>query len=294
VVAGLAARQHGVVGHWQLRRLGLTRGEIESKLRRGLLHRVFLGSYAVGHPVLGISGRRLAAVLACGPGSLLSHREAAAHWGLLRVSRTAVDVTAPGRSRHRRPGIDVHLPRRLEECDGTERDGIPVTTVARTLLDLAEVVDGHRLARALEESERIGLFDMTAVLDVCARARGRRGLRPLRRALGAYVEPPPLIRSELERQFAALCRGAGLPRPAFNAIVEGMEVDAVWESYRLAVELDGRSFHATRAAFERDRRRDAALVVAGYRVLRISARRLREDRRGVIADLRRLLGPPPR
>jgi len=168
------------------------------------------------------------------------------------------------------------------------RDRIPVTSVARTLLDLAAVVDAMRLERAVEQAERLRMLDLRAVHRVCERNRGRPGT-PALLALVASYRLAPLTRSGLERRFVDVCRKAGLPLPTINARVEGYEVDALWRSARLIVELDSWDFHRTRAAFERDRARDAVLQVAGYRVLRVSYRRLVEEPEAVVAMIRRLL-----
>jgi hypothetical protein len=167
-------------------------------------------------------------------------------------------------------------------------EGIPVTSVARTLLDLAEVVDLQRLERAFEEADRLRLLDLRAIDDTISRNPGRHGLKTLR-ALLHSVHPVTETRSELERRFVAFCRDAGLPPPSVNAIVEGFEVDAIWTDRRLVIELDSYEFHHTRAAFERDRARDAALQLAGYRVLRLTWRRLSEEPEAVAATIRRLL-----
>jgi hypothetical protein len=287
-IAALAARQHGVVAHRQLMRLGLSRSAIQHRLRAGRLHRVHRGIYAVGHARVSVHGRSMAAVLACGTGAVLSHRSAASHWGLRPSARPVSDVTAPGRSRRPRRGIALHLVRDLDPRDRDTEDGIPVTTVARTLLDLAEVVRLPDLERAVEAAERLRLFDLRAVEDTMARNRGRRGLRPLHQALEAY-RPLPDTRLELERRFLDLCREVGLPPPSVNVMLAGLEVDFAWQDARLVVEMDSRTYHMTRAAFERDRIRDASLQLAGYRVLRITHRRLRHERAAVARTIRSLL-----
>jgi hypothetical protein len=228
----------------------------------------------------------MAAVLACGPKAWLSHRDAAALWDLRASARRAIDVTALGRSRHGYSDVDVHLVRSLHPGDCTVLDGIPVTTVARTLFDLAEVVDQRSLARAFEEAERLRLLDMAAIERLVERGRGRHALRPLTSVLDRYRHTAPATRSELERDFLDLCDEAGLPQPVVNLHLAGYEVDAVWLDRRLVVELDGFEFHRTRAAFERDRARDASLQVAGFRILRLTARRIQRDRAGAVQDLR--------
>jgi REase_MTES_1575 len=231
----------------------------------------------------------MAAVLACGPDALLSHRNAAALWLLRPSARAEVDVTVPQRTRRGRRGIKLHQVRRFHPDDRSLHEGIPVTTVARTLLDLAEVVPRRDLERAFEEAERLRLLDMRAIESLWQRSRGRRGLRPLGALLAVQHEPEQTTRSELERRFLRLCHDAGLPRPAVNLFVAGFEVDAVWQDKQLVVELDGHAYHRTRAAFERDRIRDAALQLAGYRVVRVTQRRLVSQPFAVAETVRALL-----
>jgi hypothetical protein len=205
------------------------------------------------------------------------------------MSTNRIDVTAVRSSTYRRPGITLHRARDLQAEDSACHEGIPVTSIARTLLDLAEVVPHRRLDRAVEEAERRGLFNLPDVDRLVARNFRRRGATLLRAVLGEYREPAP-TRSELERRFLDLCRDAALPPPAVNAFVTGLEVDFVWHDCRLVVELDGHEFHRTRAAFERDRVRDAALQLAGCRVVRLTHRRLTEEPAEVAGTIRSLLG----
>jgi hypothetical protein len=230
----------------------------------------------------------MAAVLACGPDALLSHRSAAALWGLLSAAGSQVDVTAPGCRGRGRPGIALHRVRSLHADDRAIRESIPVTAPARTLLDLSEVLRPRRLTLAFEEAERLGLLDMRALHGLWERSPGRRGLQPLGGLLSEGRDPPN-TRSALERRFVELCRGENLPLPTLNAGVAGFEVDALWPDERLIVELDGYAFHRTRGAFERDRIRDADLQLAGYRVLRITSRRLEQEPAAVAETVRSLL-----
>jgi predicted transcriptional regulator of viral defense system len=170
-VVAVAERQWGVVARRQLAALGVSRHTADHWLRAGRLHRVHHGVYALGHTALRPEGHRLAAVLACGPGAVLSHRTAAAHWGLLRTDQTRIDVTAP-RGRHGAPGIRLHRSRSLDAHDTTHHQGIPITTVHRTLLDLAATARPSELERALAQSERLRLYDHRATTDVIARANG--------------------------------------------------------------------------------------------------------------------------
>jgi very-short-patch-repair endonuclease len=284
-IARLAERQHGVVAYPQLVGLGLRRGAIESRVSAGRLHRLHVGVYAVGHRRLSGHGRAMAAVLACGCGALLSHRSAADLWGIRFSSAGRFDVTA-ARTRAGRPGIALHRPRRLRPEDRDEKDGIPVTSVARTLVDLAAVLPQGQLRRAVEKSERLELFDLRAVEPLLV--PGRPGVANLRAVLREYM-PPPFTRSEAERRFLELCRAAGLPNPRVNTVVVGFEVDFTWHEARLVVELDSRMYHLTPAAFETDRARDAALQLAGYRVVRVTELRLGSEPEAVVQLLRALL-----
>ena len=284
----MAARQHGVVARGQILRLGFSPRVIEHRLATHRMRSIHRGVYALTPLELAREGRWMAAVIAAGPGALLSHRSAAALWGLIPPPDRRPEVTAPRRPRRAEP-IDIHETRAFDPADRARRAGIEVTTVARTLLDLAAVAP-LRLGRAVESAERLELFDLRDIRDVLRRCRGRRGAGRLRAALAIY-EPMPFTRSELERRFVRLVRRAGVPPPAMNAWVGRQEVDALWEDQRLVVELDGYESHRTRAAFERDRRRDADLRLAGYDVIRLTWRQVVDDGASVAALLRRRLAP---
>jgi len=287
LLAALATRQHGVVGRGQLLDLGLGRGAIDARVRSGRLHVVHRGVYIVGRTKIGQRGRWVAAALAYGEGAVLSHRSAAALWGLIRAPGRIVDVTSAS-GRGRRPGIRLHRGR-LHPNERTTQDGIPVTCVARTLLDLAEALDERGLERAFEEADRLGLLKMGAVDLACERGVGRRPVALCRRVMDR-ARMPHTARSPLEDRFARFCDERNLPPPSLNVEVLGREVDAFWPAKQLIVELDGFAYHHHRAAFERDRARDAALQTAGYRVVRLTHRRLDREAGAVEAELRRLLG----
>lgn len=292
-IAALADRQHGVVSLAQLGQLGLTSGAARRRAASGRLHRVHYGVYAVGRQGLTVEGMWMAAVLACGNGAVLSHRSAAALWGLRTTSSVAVHLIAPGRRGRSRPGIRVHRSDTLIAEDATERLGIPCTTVARTLVDLASAVARRELERALERAEVLRLLDARAVDAAADRAGPRRGVTTLRSILGGHAPELAWTRSELERRFIGLCSKAGLPRSSVNAWVPlddgGFEVDFLWSEARLIVEVDGHATHGTRFAFERDRLRDRQLLLAGYRVLRFTWRQLASDSAGVTRTIRTLL-----
>jgi hypothetical protein len=272
-VAKLAARQWGVVSVAQLRALGLTKDAVQRRARAGRLHRLHHGVYAVGHTVVKTEGRRLAAVLACGEGAVLSHRSAAAHWGLLESEATRTDVTIP-RRRAGNATIRPHISRSLIACDTTTHQGIPITSVPRTLLDLAATVKPDRLERALAKAEHLELYDHRAITDLLARANGHRGTP---RLTEATTLEPKLTRSEWEVRLLKLVRDAALPEPLVNLPFDAPDYgeckpDFHWPAQSLIVETDGWRTHRTRAAFERDRAKDAALTAAGYRVVRFTWR----------------------
>jgi hypothetical protein len=292
-VAELAERQHGVVALSQLRALGVSESAVHKRAATRRLHRVHRGVYSVGHPLLTSHGCWMAAVLACGPDAAISHRSAAALWDLRPDNRRRVDVTVPRLKARQRAGIDVHTSGTLLAADLTARDGIACTTVSRTLLDLADVLDRRGIERAVEQAEVLRLFDARAVEEVLARAAGRRGAGVLEAVLAVF-ENPALTASELEERFLGLCRAAGVPRPEVNAWLPlggGMvKVDFLWRSKRLVVETDGHAFHHTRGAFERDRRRDQRLLLAGYEVLRFTWRQVTGEPDIVAATVGPLLG----
>ena len=226
LVRRLAAGGHGVVARRQLLESGLSPRVVDGMVAKGWLVPVHRGVYAVGHARLTTRGIWTAAVLACGPAALLSHRSAAALHGIGADSSTVTDVLA-ARSGRRHERVLIHRTRSIHPGDRTVRDGIPVTSVARTLLDLADVVDSRRLERALEEADRLRLLDARQLGRVLERANGRRQRKRLASLLAA-VRPAPHTRSELERRFIDVIRAAGLPRPLVNATVMGYEVDMLW------------------------------------------------------------------
>jgi very-short-patch-repair endonuclease len=286
-VARLAEGQYGVVARSQLLALGLGADAIDHRLQRKRLHPLHRGVYAVGQRRLRREARWMAAVLAYGPGAVLSHRPGGAHWQLVS-DRGPCEVTVP-QARRSRPGIRVHQAR-LPADEITVHEGIPVTTVPRSLFDLAAVLAERQLERAINEAEVLHLWDELSLEHLLHRYPRHRGSRAVRTALHRRRQGSTATRSELEELFLALTDDAGMPRPEVNVLVEGFEVDAVWRDVRLVVELDGRDTHGTSAAFERDRARDRALQVAGWRPVRITYRQMRDTPRAVIDDVRRLRG----
>jgi very-short-patch-repair endonuclease/predicted transcriptional regulator of viral defense system len=281
VIGSLARSQHGVVARRQLLALGLGDRAIDHRLACGRLHPIRRGVYAVGHAVLTPRGRWLAAVLGAGTGAVLSHGAAAALWGLGPTGQ--IEVTVPVK-RASRPGLTVHASR-LAGDETTEVDGIPVTTVARTILDLAAVWPRHRVERALHEAEVRQLTSPTSLDELLRRHPRRRGNSALRSILAKARAGANLTRSELEARFLAFLDAHHLPRPRTNVDVCGFEADCVWSARQLIVELDGHATHVTRAKFERDRVRDRALQIAGWRVVRVTWRQMHQEAGGLAADL---------
>ena len=289
----LASAQHGVVARRQLLERGLTRHEIAGMLAARRLLAIHRGAYAVGHRALTARSRWMAAVLACGPGALLSHRSCAALRGLRRTSISYVEVIVPT-ERGRIAGVRPYLCRRLRPQDRDEVDGIPCTSVALTLLSLGAVLPRRAVERTCDEAEVQELFDLAALEDVLERFRGARGTAILRAVLGAHAIGTTLTRSELEERALVLFARAGIPRPAVNATVatpSGIpaEVDFLWRRERLVLETDGMRFHATRRQIERDRRKEAELVRAGYRVVRMTWDQIVREPATVAATLRAAL-----
>jgi hypothetical protein len=270
-LAELADRQWGVASLAQLQALGIGARAVQLRAAAGRLHRVHRGVYAVGHRMLRPEGHRLAAVLACGPDAVLSHRSAAAHWGLLATSQQRIDVTAP-RGRHGVPGIRLHTARSLDAQDTTSHQGIAITTVHRTLLDLAATVRDDQLERALGQAMYLQLYDQRAIDDVIARCNGHRGTRVLKEATR---QEPQITKSDWEIRMLRLVRSANLPEPVCNKALHAPDhgqctPDFYWPAYGVIVETDGWEAHRTLAAFRRDRAKDAALTAAGYKVLRFT------------------------
>jgi hypothetical protein len=237
-IGELAGRQYGVVSRAQLGELGLTRHRIERRVATKRLVPLHRGVFAVGHEARTWRSHLIAAVYACGPGAVASHRAAGAVHGLLSSQR--IEVTAP-RGCKPKSGITVHRSRHLPEEDRTLIAAVPVTSVARTLVDLADVLTEERLAKAIRQAEILQVLDVAA-LERAAR-EGRRGGKRLKRVLAAYQPESHLLRSEAERRLKQLCEDHSLPQPQFNINLHGYEVDVYWPEARLVLEFDGAATH---------------------------------------------------
>jgi predicted transcriptional regulator of viral defense system len=274
-IAALGAVQHAVLGLAQLQEVGLPPRAVQRRAEACRLHRIHPGVYSlVPKTLLTREGHWMAAVLACGPGAVLSHRNAAALHELRPTMRANVDVTVPGRSCRSRKGIDVHHSTTLTENDVTVVSGIRCTTVARTLFDLSEVINRRSLERAFDESESLEVFDLRAIDDQLERNPTRPAARHVRALLNEHYIGGTPTRSELEEAFLALCRRLGLPEPGVSKWIDlhdGLPMiwaDFVWREQRVIVETDGDKFHGTHQARERDPRRDQRATVAGWRPIR--------------------------
>jgi very-short-patch-repair endonuclease len=284
-VAALAARQCGVVARDQLRALGLSDSAVSRGIAAGRLHVLHRGVYAVGHTVLTVRGHWMAAVLAAGPHAVLSHAAAGALWGLRSSAAVIVDVTVPGTGGGpKRKALRVHRARDLTG-QTTTHDGIPVTTPARTILDLAASLHRRPLERLLDQAENTRLTDVPSLEALTRAHTGHRGASKLRATLDTHTPGTTLTRSGLEEQFLRLCRDARLPEPKVNHYVAGRERDFVFVAERVVVEIDSWAWHRNRRAFEDDRHRDQALLLADCRSLRFTDTQLEYDPAGVAATL---------
>jgi very-short-patch-repair endonuclease len=276
-----------VVTWRQARRAGLSRRAIERRIEAGWLVPLYKGVYAVGHTSLTRHSHLVAAVYACGPSALASHRAAGWLWGVLRGAQP-IEVTAP-RSRKPRDGFAVHRSRRVDDEDRAVVDAIPATSLARTLVDLADVLTEKRLADAVHESEVLRLFDLNQVERVLERLPGRKGRHKLARVLAAYSDVQPFTRSGAERLVHEMCERHGLPTPRVNTWIETEEADFYWPEAGLVLEFDGADSHLTRRAFHEDRARDRALATRGIQVVRVTWRDATRDEAGLARELAAIL-----
>jgi hypothetical protein len=277
----LAEKQDGVVGRRQLRWLGFSDDAIDRLVAEGWLIRLHQGVYAVGHRPRTLRGWHFAALLAAGPKAALSHRSAAAHWGMLSPP-SRVHVIAP-RSADGVKGLAVHRPRLVLDADVETHDGLRTSTPSRVLLDLAAGASRRTIERALDQAEARRLH--LPLEELRQRARRRRGARVLRAVLDWHVAGSTITDSELEEAFLAIVRRSGLPDPVPQHGEQSRRRDFAWPRRRLVVEVDSRGFHDTTAAFEQDRIRDNELTLAGWTTLRFTYRRVVHRSQEVQRDL---------
>jgi hypothetical protein len=295
-ISDVAVRQHAVVAVRQIVALGLSARAIRGRVMTGRLHRVYPGVVAVAAPrLLTRRGWVMAATLACRPGTVACNRAASALFELRLAQRAWIDVTTPGAGGHRRAGIRVHSGTTLTQADVTVVDSIPCTSLARTLLDVAEDATPREVERALDRAEQQRLLDMRAIDDVLQRANGRRGAKLLRAVLAEHTVGSTLTRNDLEEAFLRIARAVKLPPDASNVWIPfpdggGAEADFLYRDQHLIVETDGRDPHTSRKAFTADRRRDQRLMLLGWRVVRFTWQQITTQPAEVAATLRGLLG----
>ena len=275
----------------QLLTCGIPARTVDNWVASGRLIRIHPAVYRLGHDAAPPFADELAAVMACSPAAFLGDASAACLWRMLqpRESPRPITVLLAGRSLRPKPGIRIRRTRSLPGDETTIQDGIPTTTPARTLLDLAATAALRTLERALNEAQVLRLTTPSALLPLLTRHPRHRGTKALR----ALIDPAGtqgLTRSEAERRLLALIREAGLPLPRANVKLGRFEVDFLWAKQRLVVEVDGFRFHSTRAAFERDRARDAELAALGYRVVRVTWRQIVQEPYAVVARLAQAVG----
>jgi very-short-patch-repair endonuclease len=279
-IARVATAQKGPVSRRQLEAAGLSSSAVGRRAGNGQLHRLYWGVYLVGHQALAPLARESAALLACGEGAILSHESAAVAWSIITDYSGEVHITMIGRQLHSRAGLRIH--RTSTEPQVRRRHGLPVTSPAQTLIDLARA-KSPRLEHAFIEAHGRRLLRADELARAIDRVGPKPGTRVLRELIAANASG--FTRSKAERKLRALLRAANLPEPLFNPIVCGHMVDCVWPTHRLVVEFDGEGFHGHRRAFETDRRRDATLVAAGYAVIRITWLRLTREPYAVLAEV---------
>jgi very-short-patch-repair endonuclease len=280
----IASRQKGLATRKQLLAAGISARTIERRLESGLLIPEYSGVYRVGHRAPNLETSYLAAVLACGEQAVLSGRAAGHLLGLLKGGAPPPEVTAPTGRRVR--GLRTHRSRNLDPRDTTVHRGFPVTTVCRTLVDLAAILPLQALSRACHEAGVRYRTTPAEVSAVLARRPNTPGAAKLRRIL---TGDEPVTLSELERRFLDLLRSEGLPLPRTNKPASGRRVDCRWPEYRLTVELDSYRFHASRQAWERDRRREREAYARGDEFRRYTYGDVCEQPRRMLAELRALL-----
>jgi very-short-patch-repair endonuclease len=280
--------QHGPVSHAQALACGLTAQDLHYRVRTGRLHRYLPRVYVPGHVHLDQRGRAIAALLFGGEGAVLSHVDAAELHGLLAAAeRARVDVTLPSQRRPTRR-VRVHV---SPSADRVIRAGLPLTSVARTILDLADTSSERQVEQALNQAQLRRRLDLDHLAATLAAANGRRGTGRLERALRHHREAVTITRSQLEEAFLAFLRAHRLPPPEVNRLVRGYRADFLWRDRRLIAETDGLRAHKLPGAFEHDRRRDRVHRRAGYVVERFTWGDVTRRRRALAAELRPRLGP---
>jgi Protein of unknown function (DUF559) len=282
----LAGRQHGVVARRQLLALGFNSREIEHRVARGRLHLVMRGVYAVGWPRLTQKRRWMAAVLACGEKAMLSHRSAAALWGIGTERRGIVDISVRRRAELKRRGLRVRGRPSLDGESVTSQDGIPVTAPVRTLIDLSTELGPLGVERAVNEADKRDLVDPETLRAKLDDHEGQPGVPALRHLLDKRTFR--LSDSDLEILFRPIAASAGLPSPLSKELINGFEVDFFFPELGLVVETDGLRYHRTPSTQARDAKRDRAHTLAGMTPLRFTHYEIKHERSRIERELTRI------
>jgi predicted transcriptional regulator of viral defense system len=293
-IGRLAECQNGVVALWQLEALGFTGKTIVKRKATGRLHRIHQTVYSLTPGVMTERGKFMAAVLACGPDAVLSHRSAAYLWGLVDELEEPIDVTAPNRRGRSPDGVAAHRDGSLQPIDKTTLYGIPCTTVARTILDYCGVEPDWEVRKVVAQAEVLRILDRPKLRALLKRSRRRRGVARLRLILDTIHPQTKRTRSELERLFLEMCSKRGVPNPEVNVWLPApdgrrYQADFLWRDSRLIVEADSRRFHDTDSAFVDDRKRQQQLELAGWRVSRCTWEEVEKEPRRLAETVRALI-----
>ena len=298
VLAALANEQHGPFGLDQMRALGLSARAVQKRVQAGRLHRIHHAVYSlVPRELLNWEGLYMAAVLACGPGAVVSHRSAARLHELRNYGYTKIEMTVPRRSRRKHEGVLVHCSTTLNDKDVTVVNNIPVTTVARTLLDLGEPLTARQLERAFDQADILQVLDGRAINDQLARNPTRPAAKAIRHVLNTHYIGSTPTDNDFEEALLQLTRSLGLPDPRAQYYIDPgdgdppIRADFAWPDRKIVVETDGHRTHGTRNAFETDRRRDQRLIAAGWTVIRTTWRQLNQRPHELKPVLLKLLAP---
>jgi very-short-patch-repair endonuclease len=285
-IGEIARLQRGLISRSQLAAAGILPGAIEWRLAKGRLYPVHRGVYSFGFPKLAPLGRETAAILAVGGDAILSHHSAASVWGLCpdRGDEEPVDVVTGARQVRRRLGIITHRTSRLNADEIRVCQGLPVTSPARTLRDIAGTVTMRELERAVDEALVRRIVRLQQLRAAVAGDKGRRG-GPILAALLEHRGNTTITRSQAEERMLEIIRAGGLPEPETNVRLNGYEVDFLWREQRLIVEIDGYEYHSSRSAFERDRAKDGTMAATGYLVLRFTWLQMEHERYVVVVRL---------
>jgi predicted transcriptional regulator of viral defense system len=293
----MAVAQNGVVSLEQLEEIGLTEDAVLKRVARGRLHRINKTVYSLTPRVMTERGKFMAAVLACGPDAVLSHRSAAYLWGLVDSWEGPIDVTAPNRRGRSPDGVAAHRHGSLQPIDTTTRYGIPCTTVARTILDLAAVAPDWEVRRVVAQAEVLRVLDKSKLRALLKRSRRRRGVARLRLILDTIHPQTKRTRSDLERLFLGMCAKHAVPEPEVNVWLPApdgrrYQADFLWREEKLIIEADSRRFHDTDSAFVDDRKRQQQLELAGWSVSRCTWVEVEREPRRLALTVRGLIGRP--